>query len=279
VSLRDELRPEAGKTLADFSEAGIQLKIISGDHPQTVTALARQAGIGSKIKVASGEELTGLDAAELAQVTEETTVFGRITPQQKAQLVQALRNRGHYVAMIGDGVNDVLALKQANLGIAMQSGSSASRGVADIVLLQNSFASLPQVFQEGQRIRNGMRAILQLFLTRIAYATILVLATMVIDGFPFAPKQNALLTFLTEGVPTVALAAWARPGLLRRHDLLHSLLHFVLPAALTISLAGLGVYMVALITTIQAAYPGASELDITPGAVATRKVRSRPLRL
>ena len=267
VSLRDELRPEAREALAGFARAGIQLKILSGDHPHTVAALAQQAGLASAVRAVSGEELVSMDAARLTQVSEETTIFGRLTPQQKVQLVQALRSRGHYVAMIGDGVNDVLALKQANLGIALQSGSSASRGVADIVLLQNSFAALPRVFSEGQRIRNGMHAILQLFLTRVAYVAILVVATMVLDGFPFVPKQNAILTLVTEGIPTVALAAWARSGPLGRRNLLHSFLHFILPASIMLSLAGLVVYVAALMFSNQAANPGASDLVITPGAL------------
>lgn len=250
VSLRDTLRPEVRKTLSGFVEAGIQLKIISGDHPETVAALAKQAGLEIGIKVVSGEELAGIDDAELAQVAEEVTIFGRITPEQKARLVQALRGHNHYVAMIGDGVNDVLSLKQANLGIAMYSGSSAARGVADIVLLNDSFAALPHIFQEGQRIRNGMRNILQLFLIRVMYMTLLLVATMVLGGFPFVPKQNAILTFLTEGIPTLALAAWARPGVLQR-GFTGSLLHFVLPAALTLGLAGLGVYLVELVAPAQ----------------------------
>ncbi len=250
VSLRDTLRPEAQKTLSSFVEAGIELKMISGDHPETVAALARQAGLETGIKVVSGEELAGMDDAELAQIAEEVTIFGRITPEQKARLVRALRSRDHYVAMIGDGVNDVLSLKQANLGIAMYSGSSAARGVADIVLLNDSFAALPHVFQEGQRIRNGMRNILQLFLIRVMYTTLLLVATMVLGGFPFVPKQNAILTLLTEGIPTLALAAWARPGVSQR-DLTRSLLHFVLPTALTLGLAGLGVYLVELVASAQ----------------------------
>ena len=136
VSLRDVLRPQALETLTSFAETGIQLKIISGDHPKTVAALAKQVGLDSSdIKVVSGESLAEMDMAELALVAEETTIFGRITPQQKERLVQALRSRDHYVAMIGDGVNDVLSLKQADLGIAMNSGSQATRSVADIVLL------------------------------------------------------------------------------------------------------------------------------------------------
>src|SRR6266487_3883495 len=131
VSLRDTLRPEARETLVRLHEVGVQIKIISGDHPQTVAALAKQVGLAPESKSISGAELEDLDDAQLAEVAQEVTIFGRITPRQKERLVRALRSRDHYVAMIGDGVNDVLALKQANLGIAMQSGSQATRGVAD----------------------------------------------------------------------------------------------------------------------------------------------------
>jgi cation-transporting P-type ATPase E len=251
VSLRDALRPGVRETVASFVEAGIQLKVISGDHPETVAALAKQAGLGADLGMVYGEELADMEDVQLAQVAEEHTVFGRITPQQKERLVHALRGRNHYVAMIGDGVNDVLSLKQADLGIAMHSGSSATRGVADIVLLNDSFAALPEVFREGQRIRNAMHTIVQLFLIRVLYAVMLLVGTMMLGGFPFTPKQNAILTLITEGIPVLALAAWARPGALVRHSFLRSLLHIVLPAALSISLVGLGLYLAERFATSQ----------------------------
>lgn len=249
--LRDQLRPEAQSTLSGFAESGIQLKLISGDHPQTVAALARQAGFAAGGSAISGEELVGMDAAQLAQAAEEHAIFGRITPQQKARLVQALRERGHSVAMIGDGVNDVLALKQATLGIAMQSGSAATRGVADIVLLEDSFAALPQVFREGQRIRQGMHSILKLFLTRVLYMMGLLVAILIVDGFPFVPRQNAILTLLTEGIPALALASWAQPRAFEPKRALPSLLHFVIPAAMTLCLAAVGVFMAAFSSDAQ----------------------------
>lgn len=243
VSLRDQLRPDAQEALDGFARAGIQLKLISGDHPQTVAALAQQVGFATDAGAISGEELAGMDAAQLAQAAEEHTIFGRITPQQKAQLVHELRERGHSVTMIGDGVNDVLSFKRANLGIAMQSGSAATRGVADIVLLENSFAALPEVFREGQRIRSGMYDILKLFLTRVAYMVGLLVAVMIVDGFPFLPRQNAILTFLTEGIPALALAYWARPRTFEQRREVPGLLHFVIPASFTLCLAAIGVYL------------------------------------
>ena len=267
LSMSDQLRPEAQTTLSGFAEAGIQLKVISGDHPETVAALAKQAGFAVSGSAVSGEELSGMDAAQLAQAAEEYAIFGRITPQQKAELVQALRSRGHTVAMIGDGVNDVLSLKQASLGIAMQSGSAATRGVADIVLLKDSFAALPQVFREGQRIRQGMHNILKLFLTRVLYMMCLLVAIMIVDGFPFVPRQNAILTLLTEGIPALALASWAEPRAFEPKRALSSLLHFVIPAAVTLSLAALGVFMVGFTSDAQlpAAQSALTSFTITSG--------------
>ena len=244
ISLSDELRPQAQETLRGFALAGIQLKIISGDSPRTVEALARQAGLTTGGQVISGPELAALPDSEWPRVAEQTSIFGRISPQQKERLVATLLEGGHYVAMIGDGVNDVLSLKRAQLGIAIESGSQIARGVADIVLLGDSFAALPQAFLEGQRIRNGMQDIFKLFLTRIAYMTLLIVSIAVIGaGFPFSPKHNGLLTFLTVGAPTLGLVAWARPGPARHRDMARGLMHFVLPAALMLTLVGLGVYM------------------------------------
>ncbi len=243
VSLSDELRPEARKTLAEFAGAGVALKIISGDNPQTVASLARQAGLAADVKLISGLELADLSPEEFARAARENTIFGRITPQQKEQLVSALRQGGEYVAMIGDGVNDVLSLKQANLGIAMQSGSQATRAVADIVLLNDSFAVLPAAVREGQRIINGMQDILKLYLSRIFYLIFMVIATSIVGGFPFSPKHSSIVALMTVGIPAIALAAWARPGRSPQGSLMRRLLSFVLPAALLMILFGLGIYL------------------------------------
>jgi cation-transporting ATPase E len=248
VSFTDELRPELQETLRGFAAADIQLKVISGDYPQTVTALARQAGFSGDLTAVSGPQLDALSDDELLRVAQTATIFGRITPQQKERLVDALRRAGHYVAMMGDGVNDVLSLKKADLGIAMQSGSAATRGVADIVLLDDSFAALPPAFQEGQRIVHGMLDILQLFLTRAFYVALLIIAAAVVGvGFPFVPMHISLLTLLTVGIPTFALALWARPGSIREVRLMRSVIHFVVPGALTVFLFGVLIYLATFI--------------------------------
>jgi len=238
VALRDELRDEAAKTLASFRENGVAVKIISGDDPETVVALARQAGIEGAAFV-SGAELDALDDTQLSALAEATTVFGRITPAQKERLVDALRARGHYVAMIGDGVNDVLSLKKANLAIAMGSGTQATRGVADLVLMQDSFAAVAQAVEEGQRILNGMQDILKLFLTRIATLALVIVSSLVVVTFPIELRNASALTVFTVGIPSALLAVWAAPGRRVRDSLTRTLAIFVAPAAIVSSLAGL----------------------------------------
>lgn len=264
ICFSDELRPRLRETLAEFSRNQINLKVISGDAPETVAALARQAGFPGNLKYVSGTTLDAMDDIEFAQVAVDSTVFGRITPAQKERLVDALRQQGHYVAMIGDGVNDVLSLKKADIGIAMQSGSSATRSVADIILLNDSFGVLPAAFTEGQRILNGMQDILRLFLTRVFYSALLILSTAVIGlGFPYLPKHNALLAAFAIGLPTLALALWARPGPRKPVSMLRTIAHFVLPAGISVMLVGLLVYFVAF-------YLGVNELvdfNVTPEAI------------
>ena len=242
VALADELRAEAASTLRAFIDAGVAVKIISGDDPETVVALARQAGLGPEIRSLAGPDLETMDDAALATVASETIVFGRITPAQKERLVDALRGGGHYVAMIGDGVNDVLSLKKANLGIAMGSGSQATRGVADLVLMEDSFAAVAQAVGEGQRILNGMQDILKLFLTRIATVGLVVVSSLVVGTFPIELRNASALTVFTVGIPSALLAVWAQPGRRVRDSLGRTLARFVVPAAVVSSLVGLAVF-------------------------------------
>jgi cation-transporting ATPase E len=246
VTLKDELRAEAREALEEFRKAGVTPKIISGDDPETVTALARQAGLGPDLVLLSGPEIDEMSDGELSDAVETTTIFGRITPQQKERLVDALRSNGHYVAMIGDGVNDVLPLKKAHLGIAMQSGSQATRGVADLILTNDSFASLAPAVLEGQRIRNGMQDILKLFMSRITTVALLIVSSMIVGLFPISIRNGSAVTLMTVGIPTVMLVLWAKPGPAPHQGLVRSLAHFVAPAAVLSSLGGLLVFYAAL---------------------------------
>jgi cation-transporting P-type ATPase E len=259
----DQLRPEAYATIQGFAAAGIEVKIISGDNPQTVAALAKQAGLSANLRLISGSQLDELDEAPFTQAALNHTVFGRITPEQKAALVSSLRQSGRYVAMIGDGVNDVLSLKQANLAIAMESGSKAARGVADIVLLKDSFGALPHAFLEGQRIRNGIQDVLKLFLVRTFCVTLLIFAAaLVTDNFPLQNKQSAIVALIGVGFPTMCIPIWAKPGISPRRSMVRSMLHFVIPSTLTLTLVALLVYLFYLVVAVLNLPPGLDSSEI-----------------
>ena len=169
---------------------------------------------------------------EFAASADEAGIFGRVTPEQKQDLVEALRERGRYVAMIGDGVNDVIALKQANVAVAMQGGSQAARSVGDLILMKDTFQPLPFAFREGQRIINGMNDILRIFMVRIFFKALMIAIVTGLGGFPFAPRQSALLSFFGATVPAVAFALWAQPGPAPKVGLFKLLARFVVPTAL-----------------------------------------------
>lgn len=261
VAISDQLRPGVADTLTSFVKAGVTPKIISGDNPETVAALARQAGFKADLRTASGSDLTGMDGPALADLADRTTVFGRIGPQDKARLVSALRSRQHYVAMLGDGVNDVLALKSADLAVAINSGSQAARSVADIVLLNDSFDALVPAVAEGQRIRNGMHSILKLYLTRIGMVALVIVSSLVIGIFPIDVRNGSAVTLFSVGVPTLALTIWARPGPVRGSGFGRELANFVVPAVVLASLVG--VFLFYAVLWIGAGYP---DLDGTAPA-------------
>lgn len=246
ISLSDELRAEAKETLQRFIAAGVQPKIISGDNPETVAALAKQAGLPDDITLVSGLELAEMNDDEFAKAAQRATIFGRITPQQKEKLVDALRQQGAYVAMIGDGVNDVLSLKKSNLGIAMESGTQATRAVADIILMKDSFAALAPAVSEGQRIVNGMQDILRLFLTRILSMALLIVSALVIGEFPLALRNGSIVTLFSVGIPAVMLAFWARPGPRKNGTLAQRLAHFIITPVLLTSILGVVLFYAVL---------------------------------
>ncbi len=221
ISLGDRIRPDAAATLRYFSNQGVTAKVISGDHPQTVAAIAAEAGVPGADQVVDARSLPE-SGPELEAIVERGTVFGRVTPHQKRAMVGALQRRGHVVAMTGDGVNDVLALKDADIGIAMGSGSSATRSVAQLVLLEGDFGTLPAVVAEGRRVINNIERVANLFVTKTVYALLMILLIGVfVRPFPFLPRHLTLVGTLTIGAPAFFLALApstqrAQPGFLKR---------------------------------------------------------------
>ena len=242
-ALREQLRPDARETLERLTAAGVRIKLISGDNPVTVAALTRQLGLVLEGPPTSGLDLAEMDDEGLAHAVGKATIFGRVPPSLKARLVQALRASGYWVAMIGDGVNDVLSLRQAQLGISMQSGSQATRAAADMVLLDDSFAALPLAVVEGQRIISGMQDSLYLFLSRAIYMAIVIFGAALLGlAVPVSPRHNTVLALITVGIPALFLAIWARParpGL----DSLRRILRLVIPPAVACSAIGLPLYV------------------------------------
>jgi cation-transporting ATPase E len=246
VCLAEDLRADARATVERFAHAGIAIKLISGDHPNTLRAIARATGVEDDHAV-TGAEIDAMDEPALRECVRTTSLFARTTPHQKERLIHAIRADGSYTAMVGDGINDVLALKAANLGISLRGGAASARAVADMLLLDDEIGALVPAAAEGRRILRGMRDILRIFLTRVIYAALVIAALTVIDGaFPFTPTQNALLTLLTVGLPSIALAAWAPAEAIGRDDLGRSLARIVVPAGWSIALLGFFAYVAVL---------------------------------
>lgn len=231
IVMTDTIRPDAPEILRFFRDQGVTLKVISGDNAATVGAVAARAGIPHADQRVDARSLPGVDDQQaFDDAIESTAVFGRVTPHQKQAMVSSLQRNGHTVAMTGDGVNDVLALKDADMGIAMGAGSEASRSVAQLVLLDNRFATLPKVLAEGRRVINNIERVANLFVTKATYAVLLTAVIGVLGvSFPFLPRQLSLIGTFSIGLPGIFLALAAnedlvRPGFIRR------VLRFSLPA-------------------------------------------------
>jgi cation-transporting ATPase E len=204
--LSDQVRSDAAQTLRYFTGQGIKVKVISGDHPETVGAVARLVGIEGAGEVVDARFLPE-DNDELAELMERATVFGRVAPHQKSAMVRAMQSKGHVVAMTGDGVNDVLALKDSDIGIAIGGGAPASRAVAQLVLIDGRFASLPGIVGEGRRVTSNIERVANLFITSTVYALGLSLAIVVSTlPFPFLARHLTLVGSLTIGIPAFFLA-------------------------------------------------------------------------
>jgi len=244
VLLEDTVKPDAPEILAFFLDQGVDLKVISGDHPSTVAAVARRAGVPGADRGFDARELPEEPEA-LADLLERTAVFGRVTPHQKRAMVAAMQSRGRVVAMTGDGVNDVLALKDSDMGIAMGSGSSSTRAVAQLVLLDNRFATLPRVLAEGRKVINNIERVANLFITKATYAVLLT-ALVVIAGvpYPFLPRQLTLIGTFSIGVPGFFLALAPNTRLVKK-GFLDRVLRFSVPAGLAAGTATFVAYSVA----------------------------------
>jgi cation-transporting ATPase E len=243
VVLDEQLREAAPQTIAYFGEQGVAVKVISGDSPVTVGAVATRCGVPGADAPIDARTLPD-DQEALADVLEKHSVFGRVTPQQKRAMVHALQSRGHTVAMTGDGVNDTLALKDADVGVAMGSGSAAARAVARFVLLANDFSVFPSVVNEGRRVIANVERVANLFLTKTFYAVVLAIAVGIGHfPFPFLPRHFTIISSLTIGTPGFFLALSqnnrrAVTGFLRR------VLRFAIPAGVIAAVATLTAYLI-----------------------------------
>lgn len=243
VVLEEQVRADAAETLAYFRDQGVALKVISGDNPLTVGAVARRVGLEVGTAIDARELPADVDG--LAAVLETHSVFGRVTPEQKQAMVSALQSRGHVVAMTGDGVNDALALKRADIGVAMGSGAPATRAVARLVLLDGRFARLPGVVAEGRRVIANIERVANLFLTKSTYAALVAIAVVVAGWpYPFLPRHLTIVSSLTIGIPAFFLALEPNgrryvPGFVRR------VLGFAVPAGAVATVAVLVSYRLA----------------------------------
>ncbi|WP_405657707.1 HAD-IC family P-type ATPase [Streptomyces sp. RK9] len=244
VVLEQRLRPDAADTLRYFEEQNVQAKVISGDNAVSVSAVAGKLGLPGAENTVDARQLP-TDQDQMAEALDANSVFGRVTPQQKRDMVGALQSKGHTVAMTGDGVNDVLALKDADIGVSMGSGSEATRAVAQIVLLNNSFATLPSVVAEGRRVIGNITRVATLFLVKTVYSVVIALLVVCSQvEYLFLPRHLTLLSTLTIGVPAFFLALApnkerAKPHFVRR------VMRYALPGGIIAAVATFATYLLA----------------------------------
>ncbi|MCP3821855.1 cation-translocating P-type ATPase [Streptomyces sp. A3M-1-3] len=260
VVLEQRLRPDAADTLRYFDEQNVHAKVISGDNAVSVSAVAGKLGLPGAANTVDARHLPS-EQADMAQALATNAVFGRVTPQQKRDMVGALQSHGHTVAMTGDGVNDVLALKDADIGVSMGSGSEATKAVAQIVLLNNSFATLPSVVAEGRRVIGNITRVATLFLTKTVYSVLLAILVVCSQvEYPFLPRHLTLLSTLTIGVPAFFLALApnkerAKPNFVRR------VMRYAIPAGTIAATATFGTYLLS-----RSHYSGPGALDAETSA-------------
>ena len=243
ILISDKIRKEASKTIKYFKDQGVNVKIISGDNPKTVSKIAEKVGIEKCDKYIDMSTIKSND--EIKEVANTYTIFGRVSPVQKKEIVKALREKGHTVAMTGDGVNDVLSLKEADCSIAMASGSDAAKNCSELVLLDSNFASMPKIVAEGRRAINNIERSATLFLVKTIYATILVLMFLIVKmPYPFMPIQLSLISIITIGIPSFVLALEPNKEIIKGH-FLKNVIAKAIPTAI---IAVLNIIVIAIIS-------------------------------
>lgn len=231
--ITDVIREEAPDTLAFFDSQGVDLKVISGDDPVTVSAIAKKAGLKNANHYIDATTIK--TSEEMQRAVAECSVFGRVTPQQKKQMVQALQSQKHTVAMTGDGVNDVLALKEADCSIAMAAGSDAAKNIANVVLLDSNFGAMPHIVNQGRRVVNNIRSAASMFLIKTIFSVLLSLITIFFgDAYPFEPIQMSLISACAVGIPTFLLTQENNYNKIDHTFLRHVFMN-AFPAAVTIA--------------------------------------------
>jgi cation-transporting ATPase E len=239
ITLGDELRQEVRGAFELMAELEIAPKVISGDNPDTVAALVEQLGVPLAGGAIAGSELPEPETEAFADAVEANSIFGRITPAQKAAIVDALQARGHFVAMVGDGANDVHALRSADVAVAMESGTATARGVAGIVLLEDSFAALIRGAQEATFVLGNAARLSKLFIAKSVYAYLLIFVTNLLGlDFPFLPRQGGVMSLLTLGIPAVFVSISVPPPGSGR-DFTNKVLGFALPAGFALAISAI----------------------------------------
>ena len=242
ISIRDEVRADCRETIDIFLQNGMELKVISGDDPVTVDALFRLANLPGERRIISGPELDKLPDEQLDDVILKTNIFGRMKPENKEKVIEVLKRNNRYVAMIGDGVNDVKPIKSAQVGVALESGSGAARGVADMILVNDNFSALPKALIEGRRTVSGVRDILKVYLSRnLVLAIMFIVLYLFIGRIPMLPIQNSFYAFMSVSVVAFFMTIFAKPDN-NKELILPDVLRFIIPSALTIGTCSLLVY-------------------------------------
>ena len=256
IAIEDEVRPDCRETLDVFMKNGMDIKVISGDDPNTVDALFTIANIPGERKIISGEELDALEGQERVDAILNTNIFGRMKPDHKEEIIATLKAEKRYVAMVGDGVNDVKSLKMANVGVALQSGSGAARGVADMVLVNDNFGALPKALVEGRRTVSGMRDILKVYLSRNFLLAVLVFFIMFVlasafeyGATPFLPTQATFYAFVSVSIPAFLMTLWAQPDE-NKEAVLPEVMRYAVPTAIVAGMFALIVYLTFYILTM-----------------------------